>query len=106
MILLGCILAGIGLLVIVAMLMLPMPGWMLDLGLVVALGTSVMILLTTVNAATQRLPARAVLREASFSARVGQRVNEEALRSFLSRAGFSPVATVTVEVPRAGGVTR
>jgi transcription-repair coupling factor (superfamily II helicase) len=53
------------------------------------------ILLTTVNAATQRLPARAVLREASFSARVGQRVNEEALRSFLSRAGFSPVATVT-----------
>jgi flagellar biosynthesis protein FlhA len=43
------ILAGIGLLVIVAMLMLPMPGWMLDLGLVVALGTSVMILLTTVN---------------------------------------------------------
>ena len=53
------------------------------------------ILLTTVNAATQRLPARAVLREASFSARVGQRVNEEALRGFLSRAGFSPVATVT-----------
>ncbi|MFN5826231.1 MAG: transcription-repair coupling factor, partial [Rhodobacterales bacterium] len=53
------------------------------------------ILLTTVNAATQRLPARAVLRDASFSARVGQRVNEEALRSFLSRAGFSPVATVT-----------
>jgi len=53
------------------------------------------ILLTTVNAATQRLPARDVLREASFSARVGQRVNEEALRSFLSRAGFSPVATVT-----------
>ena len=43
------ILAGIGLLVIVAMLMLPLPGWMLDLGLVVALGTSVMILLTTVN---------------------------------------------------------
>ncbi len=40
------ILAGSGLLVIVAMLMLPMPGWMLDLGLVVALGTSVMILLT------------------------------------------------------------
>jgi transcription-repair coupling factor (superfamily II helicase) len=53
------------------------------------------ILLTTVNAATQRLPARAVLREASFSARVGQRVNEAALRGFLARAGFSPVATVT-----------
>jgi transcription-repair coupling factor (superfamily II helicase) len=53
------------------------------------------ILLTTVNAATQRLPARAVLREASFRARVGQRVNEAALRGFLARAGFSPVATVT-----------
>ena len=53
------------------------------------------ILLTTVNAATQRLPARAVLREASFSARVGQRVSEAGLRSFLSRAGFLPVATVT-----------
>jgi transcription-repair coupling factor (superfamily II helicase) len=53
------------------------------------------ILLTTVNAATQRLPARAVLREASFSARVGQRVNEAVLRGFLARAGFSPVATVT-----------
>ncbi len=53
------------------------------------------ILLTTVNAATQRLPARAVLRGASFSARVGSRVDEGSLRVFLSRMGFSPVATVT-----------
>jgi transcription-repair coupling factor (superfamily II helicase) len=52
------------------------------------------VLLTTMNAATQRIPARAVLRGASFSAQVGQRVNEEALRQFLSRMGFSPVATV------------
>jgi transcription-repair coupling factor (superfamily II helicase) len=40
------------------------------------------VLLTTVNAATQRLPARAVLREASFSARVGTRVDEGSLRNF------------------------
>ncbi len=52
------------------------------------------ILLTTINAATQRIPARTVIRESSFSARVGSRVNEGQLRDFLSRMGFSPVATV------------
>ena len=52
------------------------------------------VVLTTLNAATQRLPARAVLREAAFSARVGARVDEAQLRGFLSRMGFSPVATV------------
>ena len=34
------------------------------------------ILLTTVGAATQRLPARAVISEASFTARVGDRIDE------------------------------
>jgi transcription-repair coupling factor (superfamily II helicase) len=53
------------------------------------------ILLTTVNAATQRLPVRDVIAGASFSARVGHRVDGQALRAFLARAGFSPVATVT-----------
>jgi len=53
------------------------------------------VLLTTVNAATQRLPARDVLRQSAFSARVGARVDEAALKTFLSRMGFSPVATVT-----------
>jgi len=53
------------------------------------------VLLTTVNAATQRLPARDVLRHSAFSARVGRRVDEAALKTFLSRMGFSPVATVT-----------
>jgi transcription-repair coupling factor (superfamily II helicase) len=52
------------------------------------------VVLTTLNAATQRLPARDVLREAAFSARVGARVDEAQLRGFLSRMGFSPVATV------------
>jgi transcription-repair coupling factor (superfamily II helicase) len=53
------------------------------------------ILLTTVNAATQKLPAREVIRAASFSARVGDRVDEGQLRAFLSRMGFSPVTTVS-----------
>ncbi len=53
------------------------------------------ILLTTVNGATQRLPARAVLQEASFSARVGGRVNEAELRAFLVRMGFSQTSTVS-----------
>ena len=53
------------------------------------------VLLTTVNAATQRLPAREVIRGASFSARVGDRVDEARLKGFLARMGFSPVATVS-----------
>ena len=52
------------------------------------------VLLTTLSAATQRLPARAVMRSASFSAAVGQRVDEGALKGFLARMGFQPVATV------------
>jgi transcription-repair coupling factor (superfamily II helicase) len=53
------------------------------------------VLLTTLNAATQRVPARAVLREAAFSARVGERINEANLRDFLVRMGFSQAPTVT-----------
>ncbi len=52
------------------------------------------VLLTTLNAATQRLPAREVIAGASFVARVGDRVDEAHLRSFLARMGFSPVSTV------------
>ena len=53
------------------------------------------VLLTTLNAATQRLPAREVLAEASFTARVGDRIDEAGLRSFLVRMGFSQAPTVT-----------
>ncbi|MWD27806.1 transcription-repair coupling factor [Aquicoccus sp. SCR17] len=53
------------------------------------------VLLTTLNAATQRVPAREVLRDAAFSARVGGRVDEEALRGFLVRMGFTQAPTVT-----------
>jgi flagellar biosynthesis protein FlhA len=44
------VLLGIGLLLVVSMLILPLPHWALDLGLVVAIGSSVVILLTSVNA--------------------------------------------------------
>ncbi|WP_116131891.1 transcription-repair coupling factor [Tropicimonas sp. IMCC34043] len=53
------------------------------------------VLLTTLNAATQRVPARAVLRESAFSARVGHRIDEAGLRQFLARMGFSQAPTVT-----------
>jgi transcription-repair coupling factor (superfamily II helicase) len=52
------------------------------------------VLLTTLNAASQRVPAREVLREAAFTARVDTRVDEEALRKFLVRMGFTQSPTV------------
>ena len=52
------------------------------------------VLLTTLNAATQRVPARDVLREAAFSARVNHRIDEPALKQFLVRMGFSKAPTV------------
>ena len=52
------------------------------------------VLLTTLNAATQRVPAREVLRDAAFSARVGDRIDEEGLRGFLVRMGFTQSPTV------------
>ena len=53
------------------------------------------VLLTTLNAVTQRVPARSVLSEAAFTARVGDRVDEAGLRAFLVRMGFSQAPTVT-----------
>jgi transcription-repair coupling factor (superfamily II helicase) len=53
------------------------------------------VVLTTLNAATQRLPARATVAGASFSAEVGRRIDEAALRAFLVRMGFSQAPTVT-----------
>jgi transcription-repair coupling factor (superfamily II helicase) len=52
------------------------------------------VLLTTLNAATQKVPARSVLREAAFSASVGSRIDEAALRAFLVRMGFTQAPTV------------
>jgi len=53
------------------------------------------VLLTTLNAATQRVPAREVLTEAAFTARVGDRIDEAGLRGFLVRMGFTQAPTVT-----------
>ena len=52
------------------------------------------VLLTTLNSATQRVPERALLREAAFTARVGDRIDEAGLRNFLVRMGFSQAPTV------------
>ena len=52
------------------------------------------VLVTTLNAVTQKIPARAVVRAASFRAAVGERVDEARLKGFLARMGFSPVSTV------------
>lgn len=52
------------------------------------------ILLTSLNAATQRVPARDVLRQSAFRAQVGRRINEKGLRDFLTRMGFTQSPTV------------
>ncbi len=52
------------------------------------------VLLTTMNAATQRVPPRDTVKEAAFIARVGYRIDEPALRQFFSRMGFSQAPTV------------
>ena len=52
------------------------------------------VLLTTLSALTQRLPPRATLKGAGFSARIGQRIDEDALRGFLVRMGFTQTPTV------------
>jgi transcription-repair coupling factor (superfamily II helicase) len=52
------------------------------------------VLLTTLNAATQRVPARDLMREAALSLRVGARVEEGALRAWLARMGFAQTPTV------------
>ncbi|MCA0856276.1 transcription-repair coupling factor [Phaeobacter italicus] len=52
------------------------------------------VLLTTLNAATQRVPARQVLRDAAFTAQVDHRIDEEALRTYLTRMGFTKSPTV------------
>ncbi len=57
-------------------------------------GPKEFILLTTMAAATQKVPAQTLLKEAAFTARVGGRVNEKALRAFLVRMGFVQAPTV------------
>ena len=58
-------------------------------------GPKEFVLLTTANAATQRVPAREILRDAAFTAKVGGRIDEDGLRKFLVRMGFVQAPTVT-----------
>ncbi|WP_127108592.1 transcription-repair coupling factor [Pararhodobacter zhoushanensis] len=53
------------------------------------------VLLTTLSAAMQKLPARSTIAGSSFVADVGRQVNEEGLRTYLTRMGYSPSPTVT-----------
>mgnify|MGYP003559042469 CR=1 FL=1 len=43
------------------------------------------VLLTTLNAATQKVPTREIVRAASFRASVGERVDEARLKGFLGK---------------------
>ncbi len=52
------------------------------------------VVLTTLHAATQKVPARDVLKESAFTAQVGKRMDEAALKSFLVRMGFTQSPTV------------
>jgi transcription-repair coupling factor (superfamily II helicase) len=52
------------------------------------------VFLTTLNAATQKVPARDILRTSAFTASVGERIDEKALREFLVRMGFAQAPTV------------
>ena len=52
------------------------------------------IVLSTLNAAMQKIPAREIVRGASFRAQVGHRIDENALREFLVRMGFTQAPTV------------
>ena len=52
------------------------------------------VVLTTLSAASQRVPARATVEAAVFRASVHSRVDEQALRAFLVRMGFVQTPTV------------
>ncbi len=52
------------------------------------------VILTTINAAMQRVPSRETISGAAFTAIVGQRINTDQLFAYLGRAGFSRAPTV------------
>lgn len=64
------------------------------------------LLLTTVNAATQRVTPKEALRRAGFSARVGARVDVDQMLGFLTRNGYLRTETVREpgEYAQRGGI--
>jgi transcription-repair coupling factor (superfamily II helicase) len=59
-----------------------------------AAGERPRIVVTTANAALQRVPPRDIIAQSSFAARPGQRVSTDALQQFLLENGFSRTGTV------------
>jgi len=57
-------------------------------------GTAPWVLLTTVNAASQRVPPRTAFANARFAAGVGDRLDTVALQTFLVRNGYQRAQTV------------
>ncbi len=53
------------------------------------------VVLTTLNAATQKVPPSETVAAASFTAEVGKQIDVEALRGFLARMGYAQAPTVT-----------
>ncbi len=53
------------------------------------------VVLTTVNAATQRVPTRELVRASSFTAVVGDQIDVGELRLYLARMGYSQAPTVS-----------
>ena len=53
------------------------------------------VVLSTLSAVTQYVPPRDLLRDASFAADVGGRIDEAGLRAFLTRMGYAQAPTVT-----------
>lgn len=53
------------------------------------------VVLTTLNAATQRVPRREVVAASSFVADVGRQIDVDALKAYLVRVGYSNAPTVT-----------
>ncbi|MEM6467454.1 MAG: CarD family transcriptional regulator, partial [Pseudomonadota bacterium] len=52
------------------------------------------VVLTTLNGAMQRMPARAIVSQASFTAQVDRQIDIDALKAFLARMGYAPAPTV------------
>ena len=67
---------------------------MRTLGLLAEDGLAGRVLLTTVNAITQRVPARATVTDGRFVAGIGDRIDEAALTTFLVGQGYSRTGTV------------
>jgi len=52
------------------------------------------VLVTTMNAVTQRIPERRIFEQVVFAAHIGKQINFDQFRNFLNRAGFVRTATV------------